>query len=81
VKQRWETWQAAAKLESVFQTKRLNIKAIIEVAGSNEYKIPRSGRSHAGEKRASFTPLLREKRDSSQEDSEEQESEDSMDSS
>jgi hypothetical protein len=57
VEKAWEVdWDARPKLESVFDTKMRVIQAVIATKGSNEYQMPRSPYSRAGEPRAAFIP-------------------------
>lgn len=50
VKQRWGEWDAVGRLERIFQSKRRVLRASLEAGGSNQYEMPRSGTSHAGER-------------------------------
>lgn len=49
VLERWKNWNSSVKLKSLFDTKVRIMKVVIDVKGSNEYKIPRSNNSHQGE--------------------------------
>lgn len=47
---RWNNWDSSTKLQNIFDTKCRIMSAVKEVKGHNEYKIPRSKKSHVGEK-------------------------------
>jgi len=50
VLERWNQWDSMTRLENIFSTKTRIIKAVYELGGSNEYKMPRSNRSHKFDK-------------------------------
>ena len=55
VMQSWRKWGARRILQNIFDTKQRVIRQVFEVHGSNEYSIPRSGKSHRNVT-ASFRP-------------------------
>ena len=74
VMERWNNWNSVTKLENLFQTKSRIMKTIVEVKGSNDYKIPRSQRSHKNDT-PSYIPRNESRRNEEEEEKEEEDEE------
>jgi len=49
IKDRWSSWDATTRLQNIFDTKVRTLQSVIDECGSNEFTIPRSGKSHVGD--------------------------------
>lgn len=69
VLERWRSWDATHRLENIFNTKARLMQVVLDVKGSNEYRIPRSNRTHKHEK-PSYMPKGNPKERNEEEDKE-----------
>lgn len=60
VLKRWKEWDAMSRLENIFYMKSKIMGIVLKENGSNEYKIPRSERSHTKDGPTYMPKLLSE---------------------